>query len=313
VDSNGNVLSTVGGGTTGSGDKLAGQYEQKTQDAIQAMLDKIVGPGNSTVAVSAKISNETAQRVTEQYTQPTNAPATSESTKKETYAGTGGTTAGVLGPDNIAVPNGGGGNGSYSSEDTTKNNAVDKVTETRDIPAGAVDRQTVSVAINSNAKGVNKTELQNLVESAAGFNQQRGDVVTVETVGFSSDAAKQAQAALAQEKEQQAQEQLSSYIRYGIIAAAIAAVVIIAIILIARRRKQAAEPIDIVELVSEDTLADPLAGILTTPTVPLPELVPATPIEPTSADQKRKEIAGMAARDPEKAAQLLRNLMDGKN
>lgn len=311
VDSNGNVLSTVGGGAAGTGDKLSGQYEQKTQNAIQAMLDKIVGPGNSTVAVSAKISNETAQRITEQYTQPTNAPATSESTKKETYAGTGGTTAGVLGPDNIAVPNGGTGNGSYTSEDTTKNNAVDKVTETRDIPAGAVDRQTVSVAINSAAKGVNKAEIQNLVQSAAGFNQQRGDVVTVETVGFSSDAAKQAQAALQAEKDAQAQDQLNSLIRTGIIAAAIAAAAIIVIILVARRRKQAAEPLDIAELIAENENTDPLAGILSTPALPEPETVPLTPIEPTSGDQKRKELAGIATRDPQKAAEMLRSLMDG--
>ena len=312
VDSNGNVLSTVGGGTTGSSDKLTAQYEQKTQDAIQAMLDKIVGPGNSTVAVSAKISNETAQRITESFSTPDKSPALSESTQTETYTGSGaGSTAGVLGPDNIAVPNGGTGNGAYQQNNTVKNNAIDKVTETRDIPAGAVDRQTVSVAINkAAAKTLNAGTIQSLVESAAGYNQQRGDVVTVASVGFNNSAAAQAQAALKAQKDQAAADQLASLIKSGVIAAAIAAVLIVGLILLLRRNRQMKrEPLDIAELV--DDSFDPLAGILATPALPEPVMLPVAPIEPTSADAKRAEIGVLAARDPEKAAQLLRNLMDG--
>ena len=58
----------------------------------------------------------------------------------------------MLGPDNIAVPSGtANGNGTFNSESATKDNAVDKVTEQRTIPAGAINRQTVSVALNKDA------------------------------------------------------------------------------------------------------------------------------------------------------------------
>ncbi|XAZ32097.1 flagellar basal-body MS-ring/collar protein FliF [Paenarthrobacter ureafaciens] len=197
VDSQGNVLSTVGGGATGSSSKQASDYQQRTSDAVRTVLDSVVGPGNSTVAVAADVTAESAQQRSETFSPATNTPALSESTKTEKYTGTGGGAAGVLGPDNIAVPGGTSANGSYDSSDTTKNNAVNKVTEDRTIPQGAVKRQTISVAINQSAAGgVNIDSVRSLVTAAAGINTARGDVVTVEVLPFSTAAADKAAEAL---------------------------------------------------------------------------------------------------------------------
>ena len=318
IDASGTVLSAVGTGATGGADKQASDYETRVRTAVQDMLDKVVGPGNATVVVAADLSNETAQRNTESFTAPTNAPSLSESSTKETYTGSGGSAAGVLGPDNIAVPNGtADGNGSFNSESTTKDNAVDKVTETRTIPAGAINRQTVSVALNKDAvSSVSSAEITSLVNAAAGINTARGDSVSVEMVNFSKAGATEAAKALQQAKDAATADQLNGIIRTSIIAAAILAAAIIAFALFRRGRRRAAE---LAELQSEaDTIAldaapFPIALEQAAPTVPMQlDPLPDPSAPELEADRRRAEIEALAERDPQKTAEFLRSLMDDR-
>ncbi|MBW4095806.1 MAG: flagellar M-ring protein FliF, partial [Acidobacteria bacterium] len=53
VDAKGNVLTTGAAGT--STDKTANDYEKRIGSSVQAMLDKVVGVGNSTVSVAADL------------------------------------------------------------------------------------------------------------------------------------------------------------------------------------------------------------------------------------------------------------------
>lgn len=308
VDASGETLSAQGTGTTGSSDKLTAAYEQKTTSAVQAMLDRIVGPGNSTVAVSAKLSDATSQRVSETYTVPTNAPVINQSTQKETYSGTASGATGVLGPDNIAVPNGTG-NGSYTAENGTQNNAIDKVTQTDSIPAGSVDRQTISVAIDNSALSkTSPSKIQSLVEAAAGFDQTRGDVVTVQAVAFNQQQAQAAQAALKASAQAEQTAQLNNLIRAAIIAGGVVLAVAILAFLFLRRGRQRREPVDLDGL---DDGPDEIASILAgSQPLPIEQPIPMPVVEPTGIDQKRAEISSLASRDPEKAAELLRGLMD---
>ena len=320
IDSSGEVLSAVGTGATGGADKQAADYEAKVRASVQDMLDKVVGPGNASVVVTADMSNESATRTEESYSTPTNAPSLSEQDSRETYTGSGGSAAGVLGPDNIAVPNGGSGNGSYSSESTTKDNAVDKVTEQRTIPAGAITKQSVSVALNKRATGgVSQSEIQSLVSTAAGIDTKRGDHVTVEFVDFSTAGAKAAAKALQQAQDQANNEQLMTVLRTSAIAlgAVIAFVIVLVVI---RRRRRAAE--DAVELDDDATAAieaalpfTMLEATPTAPTVPLPIESPdagSPDAGSPSADRARAEIEALAERDPERTAEFLRGLLDDR-
>lgn len=309
VDANGNVLSTVGAGTAGSSDSQASDYEERTRTAVQSMLDRIVGAGNSTVAVNATVSNESAQVTTEEFSQPKDVDALSESTETEKYTGNGGGTAtGVLGPDNIAVPAGEEGSGSYDSEKAVKNNAVNKKTEVRQIPAGGIAKQTVSVAINdAAAKGVSQAEIQDLVAAAAGIDNDRGDQVAVQVVGFSEADAKAASDAIAEAKKEASDAQLGDTIRTGVIAAALAVVIIFGLILFFRRGRRR-EEIDIDTLTLGQSLDMELPAVLADEPEPVTELLPEMP----TLDSKRDDIARIAAQNPEKAAQLLRSLNDRK-
>jgi flagellar M-ring protein FliF len=317
VDANGNVLSTVGAGATGGADKQATDYEARVKSAVQDMLDKVVGVGNATVAVAADVSTESAQRTEESYASPTNAPSLSETTQKETYSGTGGNSAaGVLGPDNIAVPNGANGNGTFNSESSTKDNAVDKVTEQRTIPAGAINRQTVSVAVNSDAvSNVSAAELRSMVNAAAGIDTKRGDAVSVQLVPFSKAGATEAAKAIQEAKDAAAADQLTGIIRTSIIGAAIVAAAIIAFALFRRGRKRAAENAEL-EAEQADTAAleasaFPIALEPAAPTIPMQlDPVPDPTGPELEAERRRQEIESLAERDPQKTAEFLRSLME---
>lgn len=318
IDANGNTLSAVGAGATGSASKQSADYEKQVSANVQNILDKVVGPGNATVAVSADMDTQSGTKVDETFTQPDKAPALSESSDKQTYTGTGGSSAGVLGPDNIAVPggtvaggNGAGGNGTYSSDKTTKDNAVNKTTQTTNIPAGVLKRQTVSVAVNSAVPNLNMAQLNSLVSNAAGINTTRGDAVTVQSVAFDQSAAQAAKDALAAAKADADAKAAAAIWTNVIIALSVLLLILIGLLIYARRnRKQKRELVDLGERL------DPVLPLETTavpiPVVaPLPALdIPPLEEEHTDTKQKRAQIEQIAGADPDKVATFMRGMMD---
>jgi flagellar M-ring protein FliF len=340
IDADGRTLSAVGEKVGGS-DETGADYEARVTDNVQAMLDKVVGPGNATVVVTADVSPESAQRVSETFTQPAaGAPTLSESSTVETYgAGVAGqTAAGVLGPDNIAVPNGdaaAGGDDAYYSGSGQKVNGVDKVTETRDIPAGAIVKQSVSVAVDSAVDGVTVAALQQMVSTAAGIDPARGDLVAVQLVPFAAVAEGEAGAALAEREAAQGQESLTQIITTGIIALAAIVGLVILLAVIARltrrradERAVALDAVDSVELgsvavapaaVAAAAAASPLTGSVPPPILepgaPAPGFTPAEPLpiaEASNIDRVRASVEALAGADPARTADYLRSLMDDR-
>ncbi len=207
IDSNGVVLSAVGDGAGPL--EHSGQtadYEQRVASSVQAMLDQVVGAGNAVVSVSAELSFDRTQTTTESFSSDPDANPLSESRSVEEYTGSGPGGAGVLGPDNISVPDGGGEAGEYRKEDTVLNNAVNKVTAVTEAAPGELRRQSISVVANqAAAAAVNLADLEEMVAAAAGIREDRGDVVSVSRMAFDDSAADAAQEALA-EANAEAQE-----------------------------------------------------------------------------------------------------------
>lgn len=323
IDQSGQTLSAAGVGTTGTADQQAGEYETRTAGSIQQMLDRVVGAGKATVTVAAEMSNATSERVDETYTTPENALPSNEQTRTESY--TGGTgRAGVLGPDNIAVPDGDGG-GSYESTETTRNNVVNKSTEKVTTPAGAITRQTVSVAVDADAAaGLDVGALEDLVATAAGIDAQRGDRVTVELMAFSVADAETAQQALEEAKQAEEAERMNDILRTSLIAAAIAVPLLAAVIVsIVRTRRRSEDPQPApLELTAETLLLtppdpEPLPAAPATPSIDAAaptvalELDPDPEPEPDQIvlERQRAELESIARRDPQRTAEVLRSLM----
>ncbi|TFB66312.1 MULTISPECIES: flagellar basal-body MS-ring/collar protein FliF [Cryobacterium] len=324
VDSTGAVLSAVGVGATGGADQQASDYETRVRTAVQAMLDKVVGAGNATVVVAADMSYESAERVEESFTAPNETPALNESVDTETYSGTGGSAAGVLGSNTATVADGTT-DGTFSSESTTRNNAVNKVTESRTIPAGAITRQTVSVAVDADAAAkLNVVDITSLVTSAAGIDAVRGDAVTVEVMAFDTTGAAAAAAALQAAADATAAERFAEILRVAVITAGIVITLIVSLILYARRsRRQSRESVEIGDLTEMQTAlggataplsvtASPAALFLNQGSDTPTRVLPTVAFVPSDTDIRRAEIDSLAQSDPRSTAELLRGLMDDR-
>lgn len=326
VSADGTVLSAVGTGTTGTSDQQASTYEDRVRDSVQSMLDRVVGAGNATVVVAASMSLQSGQRVEETFTTPENAPVLTEDSSKQDYSGTGGNATGVLGADSIAVPTTGTGDGTYASESTSKTNAINKVTQTTQIPAGEIERQTVSVAVDKDAAaGMSAATLEGLVAAAAGIDEERGDAVEVQLVSFAKVDSGTAATAL---EEARASELQASITQVVTTAVPVVGAIIVLIILMSgvrgyrkRRDKQAEK--DLGELTQvrdaqEAIDAAAAAAALMPPTQPLvagpsafagfgPEL------DEPGVERMRQEIDSLAAASPERMAEHLRTLMDDRS
>ncbi|WAA67048.1 flagellar basal-body MS-ring/collar protein FliF [Microbacterium oxydans] len=326
VDQNGQTLSAVGIGSTGGIDQQASDYEARVTASVQQMLDTVVGPGNATVTVVAEIDRSVNERVEETYTPAEGAPPLTEQTRTETQNGSS-SNAGVLGPDNIAVPSAGG-DGTYESTEASKNNAVNKSTQSTSTPAGNVLRQSVSVAIDAGAGGnLSTAQLSDLVATAAGIDRQRGDDLAVELVAFSQTDAKAAQAALQAAKDAEGAERQAVLLNTLIIAAAVGLPLLLAVIaLFLRSRRRATAATEFDQLFGDKPA--PLSAIaagagtaqLDPPTVPLafldtvPDPEPEPDPEPAqvSLERRRAEIDALTRQDPKRTAELLRTLIDDR-
>ncbi|MEV4132508.1 flagellar basal-body MS-ring/collar protein FliF [Dactylosporangium sp. NPDC049742] len=244
VGANGKVLSGTGDGPGSAPDGQSGQttaFEQRLNGALQNMLDTVVGPGHSVVQVTADLDFDATETKTQKYVADPAVPPLSESKSSEQYTGGNGTpVGGVLGPDNIQVPNGtgAGGDGTYQQSTETRNNAVGMVTETKKTAPGAVRKLAVAVIVDSSVAKVDEAQLQQLVSSAVGLDATRGDQIAVSSMAFDTTKAtaeqnEQAEAAKAEKSELQ-----QKYIQMGLIILALLVLLIVAAISNRRRRKR---------------------------------------------------------------------------
>ncbi|WNB85242.1 flagellar basal-body MS-ring/collar protein FliF [Cellulomonas sp. ATA003] len=312
IDAQGRVLSAIGGAAgSGLSDQQTGEYEQRVSASVQAMLDRLVGPGKAVVAVNAELNYDNTDRTSETFDATEGVPPLSSSTTREEYTGTGGTpVGGVLGPDNIAVPGGAGNaDGTYLKESEVTNPAVNKVTERTTTAPGSVERQSVSVVVDAAAGGaLNMVELEGLVAAAAGIDAARGDTVQVSRMVFDTQTADAAQEALAIAAAEEKAAEQAELIRSAAIAGGIVLLLLVMAIMAKRRSSRARrEALDLGELQVVDT----------TPRLPFDDddAVLALPAPEPTVDEaaiRRAEIGALAEEQPGEVADLLRGwLVEG--
>lgn len=312
IDAEGRVLSAIGGtATDGLADGRTGEYEARVATSVQAMLDKLVGPGNAVVSVNAVLDFDRAVRTTETVETDPDQPPVSSATTVEEYTGTGSSAGGVLGPDNIAVPTQDQGAGEYRRETETVNNAVSTVREELTTAPGSVRRQSVSVVVNEAvAGGLQMSRLEEAVAAAAGIDPERGDVVSVTRMEFDTTTAEQAAEALAAADELAQQERTESLIRSGALALVIVLGVIALALLAARRSRRARrEALDLGILqMLEARKAEALEQGADVPAL---AAAPPTGAPADSLEARRDELLALAAEQPAEVAEVLRGWLVG--
>lgn len=178
-------------------------YEKSMEERIQSLLDRIVGSGKSVARVSAAFDFKQVERVEEKFDPDTTAVRSEQHSDEKGPSLT--TSAGVPGvqtnlgraPQNAATTGGG------SKSDETLNYEVSRTTAKIIEPVGTLSKISVAVLVDGkyetpvavkegqSAKPKytprSPEELQKietLVKSAVGFNQERGDQLTVQNIPF---------------------------------------------------------------------------------------------------------------------------------
>ena len=193
IDSNGTLIgATEELPVAGDDDKA-----QALKERVERLLEARVGFGNAVVEVSVETVNE-SEEIRERRFDPENRVAISTDTEERTSnsneAGGGDVTVASNLPDN----EGGGGDTASSQNSETRERVNYEVSETERAivrSPGAIKRLTVAVLVNDQANvdeaGAVVTEprteeemaaLRELVASAVGFDEERGDVITIKSM-----------------------------------------------------------------------------------------------------------------------------------
>ncbi|MGA3217494.1 MAG: flagellar basal-body MS-ring/collar protein FliF, partial [Acidimicrobiales bacterium] len=266
ADSNGDVLNAPG---TDAGNVAAGTieqqqtetYDQSLDDSLQDMLATVLGPGNAVVHASAVLDFDQTQVTSQIYDPNRQGPIpVQQATSKETYTGAGASqAAGVQGASNVpvtaatttttlakstktgaakttttvaasvgaavtTVP-------SYTQVGSSQQNVVSEVTKSVNSAPGALQQVSLAVVVNSSVKGVNASEIKQLVSAAAGLQPSRGDTIQVAFVPFDQTAAKLQAAQLKAAASAKSKATMMSEARGGLVL-----VVVIGLLVFSMRR-----------------------------------------------------------------------------
>src|SRR5919201_1138834 len=214
VDNNGNTLSQDpaadgGAGLTSRQLQIQHDTESGAEQNLQALLDRVLGPGKAAVRVSALMDWDQIEQTAETYTpgDPTQAPV--RSSHEITENSTGGSQAGgVPGPasntgnGNVPTYQAGSGTGSTSQKsDKETNYELNKTVQKIVRSPGAVKRLSVSVMLDDDPNNPDPTlaqNVQNPIPAAAGIDPNRGDQLIVTPMAFNRQELQQTEAQMAE-------------------------------------------------------------------------------------------------------------------
>ncbi len=200
IDANGALIGSVDEATpTVGGDDKA----QVLRERVERLLEARVGFGNAIVEVSVDTVTET-EAIRERIFDPESRVAISTDTEERSNTSSEAGGGDVTVASNLPDTEGGGGDNSSSQNSESRERVNYEVSETeREIvrAPGAVKRLTVAVLVNElitttdageqTAEPRAETELlalRELVESAVGYDESRGDIITIKSMGLQSVA-----------------------------------------------------------------------------------------------------------------------------
>lgn len=196
VDVDGNLLTAADpGDATGAGsqtdNRRAAEAAQAAliQNKVRGLLDQVLGPNKSVVQVSVTM-DWTARSITASAVDPNQTALRSSQTLTETYNGDGVPIGGVPGsftnlpPATDTFTTGVTNTALYQRYETTTNYEVTQTETQSVVPAGLVERLSVSVLVDGLDDEEQLATLRTAIAAAAGITEARGDLLAVETLAF---------------------------------------------------------------------------------------------------------------------------------
>lgn len=188
LDGQGNLVPA-----TEAPDTAGGTRAEELRRAVERLLEARVGTGNVVVEVSVDTVTE-QETISERTIDPDSRTAISTDSEERSDSGTDGTTGAVTVASNLPTGDAGDSGRTTSSQSSETRERVNfEISETRRellrVP-GAIRRQTVAVLLNAppdTPEGRSEDEiaaLRELVAAAIGFDEERGDVVSIRSLPF---------------------------------------------------------------------------------------------------------------------------------
>jgi flagellar M-ring protein FliF len=311
ADASGKVLSAPGGMADDGGTRtqLVSEVQEEYRTKLQAMLDRVVGPGNSTVQVTADLDFDDAVIETKDYIANPDTPPKSSTISSETYNGAGSpAVGGVVGPDGqMDSTTSTSADSSYQQQSTTQDNALDERRERRVSAPGSLAGLHVGVALDAEAtaaNGIDSRDIRDLVVATAGIDKSRGDTVAINEMAFDRSSEKAAAAALSDaDAAAAAEDRRQQYKDVGL--AVLVALLVLGAIFTARRRAKKRE--ETTTYLVEQLRQDQEARLTATQVVELsPAALALEDAEDAHSDDLRREIDDLIERQPDDVAALLR-------
>ncbi len=171
------------------------------KENLMSILEARVGPGNARVSVSLDL-DRTRETLTERSFDPEGRVVKSQTTSDMSDSSSG-QNAAVTVASNLPEGAAGGGNNTSERAETTENVTyeISEILRSREIMPGAINRMTIAVLVDdqqiiADDGTVTRTPrseeeldvLRELVASASGLDEERGDNLTVRSLSFNQPA-----------------------------------------------------------------------------------------------------------------------------
>lgn len=218
--------------------EITRKIRDNLQQNIQTMLDNSLGAGNAFVRVSVELDFDERKIDRQTFTPVVDEAGIIRSQQdiSESYNGTSNTPGGAAGvqgniPGYVAEDRNA--NAAYERKESTRNYEVNEENQKIVSSPGTIRRLTVAVLVSDTINEAQQESLLRAVSSAAGINEDRGDVISVEPLPFNTEA-RERQAA----EEAAAQERRDRILYMEIAALILLAALILGGFMMYRRKKQ---------------------------------------------------------------------------
>lgn len=184
-------------------------FEERIRTQVEGIVSSIVGPGRARVQVTADMDFNRITRATETFDPDGQVIRSTQTTSGESNNSNNRSAAGVTvtnslpaGAQSGSAPAGGGSNSSDRKTEETVNYEISKTTQTEIQEGGRVKKLSVAVAVDGSwttaqdgkrsyapRKPEEMQQIEQLVRSAIGFDEKRGDQLKVVNLQFNQPEA----------------------------------------------------------------------------------------------------------------------------
>jgi len=276
------------------------ELKDKVEKEFEAKVEKVLAPAYKDIRISVNADLNFDAVETDSTTVAPNGTVVSQHKITDSNNGTDTTTSQSPVDNNMTntVTNDTTNNNGVTHQEETTNYEISK-SQSKVIKApGEVKKVTTSVLLNGNIDEETRTKIKNLVVSAIGYDEKRGDNISIEGLAFDTTAQNSAKKDLEDMKKTSDKEKaMAMYMKVGAGAIGGLILLIIAVALLRKRRGKNEEGVQGIDVMLDDIIMPK-------------EPVHFDPIELETENEKvhvENEIKKYAQEKPEQVADIIKS------